>query len=84
MLEAGRSDGRALSAEFQWGKGLTALCRKTIIPGLARSSRCSQWRRMRPHQASGIVGAIPFPSLLYDAAGTRARVLWQHNLWNCR
>lgn len=84
MLEVGRSDDRALSAECQLEKEPIGLCRKRTIPGSARSSRCSQWRRMRPHQASGIVGAIPFPSLLYNAAVTHARVLWRHNLWNSR
>lgn len=84
MLEVGRPNGRTLSAECQWGKEPTDLCQRTIIPGSARSSQCSQWRRMRPRQASGIVGAIPFPCLLYNAAGTRARVLWRHNLWNSR
>lgn len=84
MLEVGRSNGRALSAGCQWGKGPTALCRKTTIPGLARSSLCSQWRRTRPRQALGIVGAILSPYLLYNAAETHARVLWRHNLWNSR
>ena len=83
-LEVGRSNGHTLSAECQWGKGPTTLCRKTTIPGLARSSRCSQWKSTHLPQASGIVGAIPFPSLLYDAAGTHAMVLWRHNLWNSR
>lgn len=83
-LEVGRSNGRAPSAECHWGKEPTVLCRKKTIPGLARSSRCSQWRRTPPRQALGIVGAIPFPSLLYNAAGTRARALWRHNLWNSR